>query len=121
MGTCRRKCVPFVSSRRSSRHNMTSAPVWLARSRRAVARRNLLIDTGVELKLHPTPSRISLRSMLADPPPPGEGEASKWPDLKIHLQAVQPPDVAIDAVHDLALVDEHVVDLGGAGRRAGHR
>src|SRR5262245_27057495 len=28
---------------------------------------------------HPTPSRISLRSMRADPPPPGEGEAAETP------------------------------------------
>ena len=36
---------------------------------------------------------------------------------EIHLQDVQPADVAVDGVDDLALVDEHVVDLDRAGGR----
>src|ERR1051325_9794676 len=48
-----------------------------------------------------------------------EQAASVTPNLEIHLQAVQPADVAVDRVDDLALVDEHVVELDGAGWRAG--
>src|SRR4029453_14732966 len=36
---------------------------------------------------------------------------------KIHLQDVEAADVAIDGVDDLALVDEDVVELNGAGGR----
>src|SRR3954471_5867221 len=36
---------------------------------------------------------------------------------KIHLQDVEAADVAVDGVDDLALVDEHVVELDGAGGR----
>src|SRR4051812_28662808 len=38
---------------------------------------------------------------------------------EIHLQDVEPAGVAVDAVDDLALVDEHVVDLDRAGGREG--
>src|SRR6516164_8131573 len=40
---------------------------------------------------------------------------------KIHFQNVEPADVAVDGVDDLALVDEYVVELNGTGRRHGRR
>jgi hypothetical protein len=44
---------------------------------------SLSLRTPPKLKdLHPTPSRISLRSMRADPPPPGEGEGVTTPDSR---------------------------------------
>src|SRR2546428_11857213 len=38
-------------------------------------------------------------------------------ESKVHLQNVEAADVAVDGVDDLALVDEHVVELDGAGGR----
>jgi len=36
---------------------------------------------------------------------------------EIHFQGVEAADMAVDAEHDAAVVDEDVVDLAGAGRR----
>jgi hypothetical protein len=36
-------------------------------------------SAALPLRLHPTPSRITLRAMPADPPPPGEGEEESSP------------------------------------------
>src|SRR5262245_64227912 len=41
--------------------------------------------------------------------------------VKPHLQNVKAAGVAVDGVDHLALVDEHVVELDGAGRRAARR
>src|SRR2546430_12450469 len=38
-------------------------------------------------------------------------------ESEIHLQNVEAADVAVDGVDDLALVDEHVVELDGGGGR----
>src|SRR5436190_23845021 len=43
--------------------------------------------TVPEWRDHPTPSRISLRSIRADPPPPGEGKRS--------VAALQPADMLL--------------------------
>jgi hypothetical protein len=41
--------------------------------------------------LHPTPSSISLREPLADPPPPGEGDAKRVSSDLIFKQPSKPP------------------------------
>src|SRR5262249_39508190 len=38
--------------------------------------------------------------------------------LKTHLQYVEPANMTIDDVHNLALVDENIVELGRSGRRS---
>src|SRR5262249_56174110 len=48
---------------------------------------------------------------------PSSRPANATPHSKIHLQDVKAADVAIDRIDDLALVDEDVVELDGAGRR----
>src|SRR5262249_41796945 len=48
---------------------------------------------------------------------PSSRPANATPHSKIHLQDVKTADVAIDRIDDLALVDEDVVELDGAGRR----
>src|SRR5476651_2214812 len=71
-------------------------------------------------------ARLSLRP---NRPAAGDGKISfmgplypshapKVRGLEIHLQRIKPAGEAIDGVDDLALVDEHVVDLHAAYRRA---
>src|ERR1700758_2328512 len=39
------------------------------------------------------------------------------PVSELHFERVEPADVAVDGIDDLALVDEHVVDLDRTARR----
>src|ERR1700686_3771576 len=39
---------------------------------------------------------------------------------ELHFEAIEAADMAVDGIDDSAVVDEHVVDLAGAGRRARH-
>src|SRR5262249_45264637 len=43
------------------------------------------------------------------------------PVSELHFERVEPADMAVDGVDDLALVDEHVVDLDRTARRPGRR
>src|SRR3984893_19377779 len=82
-----------------------------------------------ELRDHPTPSRISLRSMRADPPPPGEG---KKRDAGIaNLGSGDPSVLALvdqrallDPWHHVAQLDADLLDrmrgeLGAGGLERG--
>src|ERR1700739_854215 len=52
---------------------------------------------------------------------PASREGKRSSKSEIHLEDVEPADMAIDGVDDAALVDEDVVHLDGAGGRAGRR
>src|SRR6266508_3086030 len=64
---------------------------------------------------HPTP--LPVNTGRGSRPTSRHACIERGPRSKIHLQDVEAADVAVDGVDDLALVDEHVVELDGAGRR----
>src|SRR5215469_5560294 len=48
-------------------------------------------------------------------------KSASGPVSELHFERVEPADMAVDRIDDLALVDEHVVDLDGTARRPRRR
>src|SRR5579871_2333411 len=65
------------------------------------------------------------RAALALKPPPERAGLARGEKVEhrsrseIHLQNVQPADMAIDGINDASLIDKDIVHLDRAGRRAG--
>src|SRR5262249_4426440 len=118
----RRSASPEVSM--TTRAKFGTAP----RSRSITSARSANCKSErVTQQTQPLPSNMSSR--LAEPAiRPGTFSLARWlapsednSGSKIHLQDIEPADVTIDCVDDGALIDEHVIDLDRAGRRAGRR